>query len=231
MPTLSSTRAIDALDPVMEDAPPAAATTLDVNEGKSIADIRGEKEARRREMFEEDKDGKMRGKAGSDTAALPVLRRCVTSCRGNCLFRNCVAREPETPLTELHLMQPVLGLLLLLAVLTMLLTVAVAVNVVPLEGAGLRGVELWSAGLAAVASVALLYVGKIAKDVPTHEQLNVALNARVDWLGDSVDGVRPRRAEQYPPSLDATCLDVACARIARCGRPSPTPRMRRSSRG
>ena len=43
-----------------------------------------------------------------------------------------------------------------------------------LGGAGLRGVELWSAGLAAVASVALLYVGKIAKDVPTHEQLNVA---------------------------------------------------------
>ena len=49
--------------------------------------------------------------------------------------------------------------------------------------------------LACCASIGLLYVGRIASAVPTHEQLNVALTARVDWLDSSVDGAKENAAD------------------------------------
>ena len=153
----------------------------------SLRQIRDEKESRRRELFEE-QDGVMRAK-GEDTSSLPWLRSVVGACRGSCLFRACVAREPETPLTELHLMQPVLGVLLLAAVVMMIVTAAAIVGILRIESAGLRGVEIACAALAAFSSVCFLYAGRIAHGVPSHEQLNVALNKRVDWLADSVEDV------------------------------------------
>ena len=46
--------------------------------------------------------------------SLPWLRGCVERCRGSVFFRTCVARHPETPLTELHLCSPAFVLLLVL---------------------------------------------------------------------------------------------------------------------
>ena len=178
---------VDALQPVLEDEPSKPSNSI---EDKTLGQIRDEKESRQHALFTTLEDGEFRPKSGDDTPAMPMLRRCVVSCRGGVLFRACVAREADTPLTELHLMQPVLGLLLVMAILFMLSTVAVMVGLVPLEGVALRGLELASAGLAAMSAAALLYVGMIARSVPTHEELNVALTNRIDGLDGSVDSAK-----------------------------------------
>ena len=143
--------------------------------------------------------------------SLPWLRGCVERCRGGYCFRTCVARNPETPLTELHLMQPVLGLLLIFGLALLLLTAAVAVLALD---APLRTLELLSAGLALVASASCTYVGLIARNVPTHEKLNNKLKRRIDCLeeidnnananaadaeqleGMTLDWLKQRRAER-----------------------------------
>ena len=141
-----------------------ASASSSSNDELSLTQIRVEKQARRRELFEETDDGAVKVKQGEDT----VLR-----CRGNVCFRACVAREPETPLTELHLMQPVLGLLLMFAVVMLLVTTAVAVynrlGSATLPGTAERALAILCAALAAAASAGLLYVGLIARTVPSHE--------------------------------------------------------------
>ena len=152
----------------------------------SLAQFRAEKDACRRNLFAEE-DGRVRVVHGEDTAALPSLRRCVLACRGTYAFRACVAREAETPLTELHLMQPVLGVLLLLSLLVLPLAAAVMVSTFGLSSAALRVVEISISLLAVAASGALLYVGRIAAGVPTHEQLNIALSERLDSLDEQAE--------------------------------------------
>ena len=150
-----------------------ASASSSSNDELSLTQIRVEKQVRRRELFEETDDGAVKVKQGEDTGALPWLRAAVLHCRGNVCFRACVAREPETPLTELHLMQPVLGLLLMFAVVMLLVTTAVAVynrlGSATLPGTAERALAILCAALAAAASAGLLYVGLIARAVPSHE--------------------------------------------------------------
>ena len=111
------------------------------------------------------------------------LRGCVERCRGGYCFRACVARDPETPLTKLHVMQPVLGAaaapLTLCCVALLLLTVPVAVLTL-LEGAELHTLELLCADLALTlpslpAGAPRTYhvrwpdCARSAYEVPTHE--------------------------------------------------------------
>ena len=124
--------------------------------------------------------------------SLPWLRGCVERCRGGYCFGTCVARNTETPLTELHLMQPVLGLLLIFGLALLLLTAAVAVLALD---APLRTLELLSAGLALVASASCTYVGRIARDVPTHEELNNDLKERIDCLEVIADDANANAAD------------------------------------
>ena len=173
----------------------------------TLTQIRHEKHKRWGEFFEPEAtdDGKGQTKfkvkqgeelTGEDTktlegTALPWLRSTARRFRSSMCFRTCVAREPETPLTELHLMQPVLGLLLLLAVVMLLVTTVVTVH----HGLGIstvpdtakRALAILCAALAATASAGLLYVGLIARGVPSQEELNVQLNRGNQRLGDAVE--------------------------------------------
>eukprot|EP00964_Phaeocystis_antarctica_P032695 scaffold18526_cov69-Phaeocystis_antarctica.AAC.2 len=92
-------------------------------------------------------------------------------------------------------MQPVLGLLLMFAVVMLLVTTAVAVynrlGSATLPGTAERALAILCAALAAAASAGLLYVGLIARAVPSHDgALNVQLSQRVGRLGDAVDDAR-----------------------------------------
>ena len=161
----------------------------------SLTQIRHKKHEKWGKLFEEtDGDGTIKVKQGEHTSALPWLRSTVLRFRSNMCFRACVAREPETPLTELHLMQPVLGLLLLLALVMLLVTTAFAVcnglGILTLPDAAERALAILCAALAATASAGLLYVGLIARGVPSHEELNVQLNRGNDRLGDAVGNAR-----------------------------------------
>ena len=90
---------VDALDQVMEDTP-VTAPPVDAKESMSLGQIRDAKESHRQRMFADDGDGKLRVRQGNDTTALPCVHSCVVRLRGSALFSACVAREPETPLTE-----------------------------------------------------------------------------------------------------------------------------------
>ena len=179
----------------------------------SLKQIRDEKHKRWGKFFEPEAtdDGKGQTKfkvkqrkqgeelTGEDTktlegTALPWLRSTVRRFHSSVCFRTCVAREPETPLTELHVMQPVLGLLLLLALVMLLVTTALAVynglGIPTLPDTAKRALAILCAALAATASAGLLYVGLIARGVPSHEELNVQLNRGNQRLGDAVDDAR-----------------------------------------
>lgn len=168
----------------------------------TLTQIRDEKHKRWGELFEpeETDDGegpnKIKVRQSEDAkilegTALPWLRSTVRRFRSSVCFRACVAREPETPLTELHLMQPVLGLLLLLALVMLLVTTALAVynglGIPTLPDTAKRALAILCAALAATASAGLLYVGLIARGVPSQEELNVQLNRGNQRLGDAVE--------------------------------------------
>ena len=169
---------------VNSDVSPSGTPSADEYDLHTLTQIRDEKHKRWGELFEpeETDDGegptKIKVRQSEDTktlegTALPWLRSTVRRFRSNVCFRACVASEPETPLTELHLMQPVLGLLLLLAVVMLLVTMAVAgyngLGISTLPDTAKRALAILCAALAATASAGLLYVGLIARAVPSHE--------------------------------------------------------------
>ena len=143
------------------------------------------------------------------------LRGCVERCRGGYCFRACVARDPETPLTKLHVMQPVLGAaaapLTLCCVALLLLTVPVAVLTL-LEGAELHTLELLCADLA------LTFMPSLPAGAPrtyhvrwpdcarsaharaTHEQLNINLTRRIDCLEGNASHATARRTTRRTPT-------------------------------
>ena len=128
------------------------------HEQLSLRQIRKQKDERWDELFEKTEDEKKT----LEGTALPWLRSTVRRFRSSACFRLCVARELETPLTELHLMQPVLGLLLLLALVMLLVTTALAVynglGISTLPDTAKRALAILCAALAATASAGLLYV-------------------------------------------------------------------------
>lgn len=110
---------------------------------------------------------------------------CVEALRGTCFFRTCIAREPETPLTPLHLTQPIAG------VLTLLGLVFMAWAVLRIGGHEVFG---WSTperanGICllgqAAGSCALLFAGLHARRLPSNEALNVRLARLVGSVGQS----------------------------------------------
>ena len=146
--------------------------------GMSLKELREEKQSA--------KDAAMRG---PDVAMPSIIKRLVGILRGTCCFRNCVARNAQTPLTELHLAQPVFALFLLVGLVLVVLITAVAAGLLPASWAG-RFTELVVLALYVAASVLCLYVGIIAKYIPTHEELNIALNENVDTLDGAVSNTK-----------------------------------------
>ena len=198
MVDLANTRTEDLAEYGLVRAP-VKVSPSDVN-----SDVSPSADERWGELFEkhvektDDGEGqaKIKVRQGEDTktlegTALPWLRSTVRRFRSNVCFRACVASEPETPPTELHLMQPVLGLLLLLAVVMLLVTMAVAgyngLGISTLPDTAKRALAILCAALAATASAGLLYVGLIARGVPSQEELNAQLNRGNDRLGDAVE--------------------------------------------
>ena len=166
----------EELQLVLEEPPvPSSALTEPTPpiDTMSLREIQREKQRQHEEVFGEAGDTKPRVRKGADVS-LPSWARALVACaRGSACFRECVAREPETPLTELHLMQPLLALLLALGLLLLLVTAAVASGIVSLPGAALRAVEIIVSALACLAAGGLFVAGLIARDVPTPEGLNV----------------------------------------------------------
>jgi len=148
----------------------------DLHTDLSLSDIRANKQA----LVD---GGRVGGtKNEPDTESLRWLLVCVERCRGSVCFSTCVARDPETPLTELHLMQPVLGLLLAFGLALLLLTATLVALPSLLKGDELRMLELLSAGVALAAGVGCTYVCLIARGVPSHEQLNKKQKRHLDHL-------------------------------------------------
>ena len=138
-----------------------------------------------KELREERQSAKDAAMRGPDVVMPSIIQRLVRLLRGTCCFRNCVARDAQTPLTELHLSQPVFALFLLVGLVLVVLITAVAAGLLPASWAG-RVTELVVLILYVAASVLCLYVGLVAKYIPTHEELNVALNDNVDTLDGAV---------------------------------------------
>jgi len=109
---------------------------------------------------------------------------CVWLCKSTECFKACVAREPETPLNELHLMQPVLALAVLVSLVVFVLVMLQMGGALDIGDALLQALTVVPQ---AVASALLLYVGWIAKDVPSHEELNIMLNRELHGLEASVE--------------------------------------------
>jgi len=105
------------------------------------------------------------------------LDKCCKPFRTNCLFTQCVAREPETPLNILHVFQPVCVLLLGIGLALTGGSVAFPVDLA-------RFVVLI---FQAAASGCLLAVGLIAKKIPSQEKLNVQLNNQIHKMSGDVD--------------------------------------------
>ena len=160
----------------------------------SLSEIR----AKKKELHEgfKDVDGRLRGTENEpDTESLRWLRVCVERCRRSFCFSACVARDPETPLTELHLMQPVLGLLLAFGLALLLLTATLVALPALLKGAELRAFELLSAGVALASSVSCTYVCLIARGVPPRDQLNKKHKRRLDHLETNADNYKNSAAD------------------------------------
>ncbi|KAL1523875.1 hypothetical protein AB1Y20_018794 [Prymnesium parvum] len=174
----------DELRPVLEDHPPRMShgtrgSPAGPTETMSLSQIRQEKERRRQEALH-----------GDDVWLPSWVASVVNRTRGTLFFRECVAREPETPLTSLHLMQPLLGLLLFGAMALLLFCVATAIGLLALSVDSIRALEVVVSLLAVFASAALLSVGLVARGVPTQEKLNVQLNGNIDGLEESVEAAK-----------------------------------------
>jgi len=150
----------------------------DAYAGKTQADMKKEKSDMLKGGLEDkmkmvDKDGDV--EEGSGLPDGPLDRTCAP-CRGNFLFHMCVAREPETPLNVLHMMQPTMVVLLGLGML-LCSAIVLPVNI---------AMYLVIFGQAASA-VGMLFVGIVVKDIPSQEKLNVELNKKIGKMGGMVD--------------------------------------------
>ena len=170
---------------VEEEHPGCQMDDSDPHTDLSLSDIRAKKKELQKGF--KDVDGRVRGTENEpDTESLRWLRFC---------FSACVARDPETPLTELHLMQPVLGLLLAFGLALLLLTATLVALPSLLKGDELRMLELLSAGVALAAGVGCTYVCLIARGVPSHKQLNTKHDGQLDHLEGNVDNYKNSAAD------------------------------------
>lgn len=130
-----------------------------------------------------------RGDIGQDVKLPAWGAAIIEKLRSTCFFKACIAREKETPLTPLHLMQPVAGLLFLCGIASLALAVLRVVGIVRQEA---RTIERQLSAImhivgTSLASSALLYVGLKARDCPSQEKLHVELADQITDLGVSAD--------------------------------------------
>jgi hypothetical protein len=125
-----------------------------------------------------------------DTLKLPGwLWAVIRKIRGTCFFKACIAREPETPLTVLHLMQPVAGFWVIVGMISTLFALLRVANVFDSQTAtetqhftAVAHILLFS-----VAGFILTYVGLKARDCPSQEKLHIELDTKVNDLGISAN--------------------------------------------
>lgn len=149
-----------------------------------MKELKEQKQAEFDKVFQEQADGSRVARVDPDDEV--PCTACVLQFQNTGCFRMCVARNPKTPLTVLHLLQPMLGLQLLLSLIFLFVCTGATTGIIPIGYALMRGIQFFVLSLCVVASGSLLYVGRIASGVPSQETLNVTLNKNVDEIADRV---------------------------------------------
>lgn len=92
----------------------------------------------------------------------PDEHACLRAMRDTCCFRVCIAHNPETRLNELHILQPVLLVFVVVGCALLLLGPA-------LHDSSLQTVTTATIGLLALSSVLLFAIGRVAASIPPLE--------------------------------------------------------------
>lgn len=160
-------------------------------EGKTLKELNEHKLTLRKKMFGADKRsarGKLllKAKGGDLSIGLQApcysLSACLNSLRGSFVFRTCIAREADTPLTELHLLQPLMAVMVVISVV--LFTTDLICRVV---GSPLPGLMYPTFSAQFVSTFALSYVALLSFHTPSQEELNVTLSEEVNTIGEHAD--------------------------------------------